>query len=857
MSNQIRGASLCQWLIGIALVVLSQPLLAAGDWELGKGQYQTNCTSCHNLPGVTGGGKRAFPANYSAFAVQSRINAGMRGFVLPAVDPLKTSNDNITNDTVSNIVAYLSKTIFPLAQLLPVTTNDFGSISVGLTQSLSFRLTNGGTDTLNVSSVSASDTNYTVPANPCPTVAAGTSCDIVVTFGPQQSVGTSNYTLTVNHDTFAGVSTTSMTGIGLTPFTVASPNPLVFMTSTTTTNTPIITDNKGDPIRICRLASASSPALSAPADFTLDAPGPFDPISGCYTIAAGAPGRSISVIVRFTPGAPGPRFADLRFERIGSGTATVTTLQLQGNPGGYATLNASSLFDLPSDPGVEVDNDNTLTRSVTLFSQGSAPLPFTGTSFTIGGPSSSEYSLAGTGCQLLAQLPAFTTGSVPSCVLTVIFNPSDVGRRGPANLTIKIAGIADNVVTLNGLGFRGPRLAVRRGVTPLASGDIVQFGTQTIGGLYPNIPVTLVNGGTLGNLDVILPAAGSVPGFTFTPPAGCAQLAPAAECTMLLHFDPAAIQAYAGLFVIQTRPTGTSDPVKVFQLDLRGQGSASAMPVLSWTNTSGTPITQLAFPDTNAGTPATINVRLFNAGPGGTRLQLGNAIGLDSLNFALDTTACSSGGDLYENTSCVVAVTFAPSTAGPKSVSAQYVAGAGMPLMLIVSPYLAITGTSIASAPPALLLPSVSTVQFPSTVAGSTAAPAELKLSNTGSRALNVLGFTVSGPFSVQTKTCAAVPFVLPPGGECTVSVIFQPTTEGSSSGTLQVNSDASTPMTAVTLSGSAAAKADLSSGGCSIADGDSALDPTLWALVLLAAAVLLRRRASRINASRDARTRR
>jgi hypothetical protein len=98
---------------------------------------------------------------------------------------------------------------------------------------------------------------------------------------------------------------------------------------------------------------------------------------------------------------------------------------------------------------------------------------------------------------------------------------------------------------------------------------------------------------------------------------------------------------------------------------------------------------------------------------------------------------------------------------------------------------------------------------------------------------------------------------VLPPGGECSLNVTFQPTAEGSTSGSLQVNSDASTPMTAVALSGNAVPKADLSSGGCSIADGDSALDPTLWALMVLAVLVLLHRRASRGAALRNARPRR
>jgi len=853
MKFQIPSSALSRIVGGVALLLLQfvPSAFAANNWERGKVLYAANCASCHFIP--------TNKPNFTAAQISGAIGGG--------VSQMSTLTF-LTADQITDIEAYLGKTTFPVAELSP-TTSDFGSISMGLTANRSFQLKNKGDAPLNVSSVSLSDTtNYAVTSDNCSGASVSTgggTCTVQITFSPQSVASFNGRKLTINHnaigDGASGTATpprftsnATLSGTGLAPFTVAPVSPLNFTPATAPagTHTVIISDNKGDRIRVCRDAADS---FSAPADFSLDSPASFD-AGGCYIIATGAVPRSpISLVVRFVPSAPGPRFAKLTFQRLdGAGNATlpVTTLQLRGNPGGVATVNASSLFDAAGDPGVEVDGDNTLTRSVTLFSEGSAPLPFTSSTFTISGPSSSEYTVADTGCKALVQLPAFTSNPAPSCVLTVIFNPSDVGRRGPANLTIQIAGIADNVVTLNGLGFRGPRLAVRRGMAPLTSGDTVQFGAQTIGGIYPSIPVTLINGGTQGNLDVILPAAGSMPSFSFIGPAECRQLAPATECAVALHFDPAAAQAYATPFVIQTRPAGTSDPVKVFQLDLRGQGSVSAIPVLSWTDSSGTPIAQLAFADTAAGTPVTTNVRLNNAGPGGARLQFGNAIGLDSVNFALDTSNCGSGRELFEGTSCAVAVTFAPNTAGQKSASAQYLAEAGTPPILVVSPYLAITGTSRASALPALLQPSASTLQFTSTVIGSSAAPAELRLTNTGSRPLNVLSFTVSAPFSVQAKTCAAVPFVLPPGGECTVSITFQPTAEGLNSGTLEFNSDASTPVTAVALSGHAEPRANVSGGGCSISDGRSPADPTLWALVLLAAAVLFYRRRMRDSASHD-----
>ena len=872
MKFQIPSSALSRIVGSIALILLQLVLSAYADtnnWERGMSLYNSNCLTCHSPPNVKVG-KDA-----------KTISAAIANDAYPTMSIFRFGREKyLTPDNISDIAAYLGKTTFPVAKLSP-TTNDFGSISVGLPANKSFELKNEGNAPLLVTRVQLSDTtNYTVTSNSCidasdnpVPVPAKDACFVEISFAPQSVNSFNGRTLTIHHNAIGDgasdiatpprfTSNATLSGTGLVPFTVApAPGSTISFTPATAplgTRTVIISDNKGDRIRICRVASAS---FSAPTDFSLDSPASFD-ASGCYTSATGAVPRTISLTVRFVPGAPGPRFADLSFQRldgVGNPIDPASTLRLEGNPGGVATVNASSLFDASGDPGVEVAGDSSLTRSITLLSEGTNPLPFTSSTFTISGPSSSEYTVAETGCKTLVQLPEFTSNPAPSCVLSITFNPSDVGRRGPANLTIRIAGIADNVVTLNGLGFRGPRLTVRRGVAPLTSGETVQFGAQTIGGIYPSIPVTLTNGGTQGNLDVILPAAGSVSSFSFTGPAGCRQLAPAAECTVALHFDPAAAQAYATPFVIQTRPAGTSDPVQVFQLDLRGQGSASAIPALTWTNSSGMPITQLAFADTGAGTPVTTNVRLHNAGPGGARLKFGNAIGLDSVNFALNTSNCGSDRELFEGTSCEVAVTFAPNTAGQKSASAQYLAEAGTPPISVVSPFLAITGTSRASALPALLQPSAATIQFASTVIGSSAAPAELRLANSGSRALNVLSFTASAPFSVQVKTCAAVPFVLPPGGECTVSITFQPTAEGSNIGTLEIKSDASTPVTVVALSGSAEPRANLSSGGggCSISDGHSPADPTLWALVLLAAAVLLYRRRGPGSAPHDGRSHR
>jgi len=101
------------------------------------------------------------------------------------------------------------------------------------------------------------------------------------------------------------------------------------------------------------------------------------------------------------------------------------------------------------------------------------------------------------------------------------------------------------------------------------------------------------------------------------------------------------------------------------------------------------------------------------------------------------------------------------------------------------------------------------------------------------------------------------VPFTLPAGTDCTVSVSFRPTGEGAAAGVLSITSDAAPAVREVALSGSGEDKADTSSGGCTIGDGRSPADPLLWAMVLIAAAWLLARRRERRRARARTTTRR
>ena len=817
--------------VAAAMLWLSAPAHAAGNWEVGKTLHTANgCTDCHarkdgaSISDIT-----------NAIATQAPMNAL---FSASGSQPLSADN-------ISDISAYLNHLTFPLASL-DQSSFSFSPLSIDLTATHSFRLTNNGDANLNVSGASVSSTGYSVNAVNCTSapVGPGGHCDVVVTFAPLLAAAYNGRTLTINHNTFSGTSTATINGTGLVQFAVsATLLEFTALTAPTGVLTTTITDNKGDRIRICRVAAST---FSFPSDFSIDAPFALAG-DGCFTsLPTATPPRSMPLNVRFVAGAIGPRNADLTIQRVdgvGTGVGAITTVQLRGNPGPLASIDASSLFDAVSDPGVEVDNDNVLDRGVTVFSQGSDPLVFNGTTFTISGPNASEYSVLPTGCRALGGLAAGVTSPSPSCVLTVRFNPAGLGRRGPATLTIQVAGAPVRTVSLNGLGIFGPRLEVSQIIGPISSGSSLNFGAQTIAGLYPPRILTLRNGGTLGNLEVVVPASASTPGFTLTPDAACSSLAPATQCSLAVHFDPTQVQTYSANLVLQSRPAGSAAAYDAFNLTLIGEGSASALPNLVWTDSSGTVIGTLAFGNANVGSPVNGTVRLRNDGPGGVVLSLVNAVGTGASSFILDASACANGTTLYENASCAVGVQFAPGSAGVKSALLQAVTAAGSPTVSVLAPQFVISGTGIGGSAPLTLAASTTSLAFSATV-GAQSLPLELTVTNTGASGLQVTGYEISAGYAVTEKSCAKAPFALAPGAQCSLVVTFNPQSEGVVQGVLQVRVDGQATTLDVALSGNAAPKADVSGGGCTLAVGDPRSDPTLWLLVLFAAGVLwLRRR--------------
>ena len=168
---------------------------------------------------------------------------------------------------------------------------------------------------------------------------------------------------------------------------------------------------------------------------------------------------------------------------------------------------------------------------------------------------------------------------------------------------MSIASDASNgtaVITLSGTGVPIP--APQVSLTPTT----LDFGTQTIGGLYPPRRIRLANSGTADLAVTSVIASGT--GFAHRRLELPGRARPDRRLRHRHRFAPIAAQAYTGALTVASNAAG-SPHVSV----LRGSGSAAAVPVLVFSPA----VTMLDFGSVSAGSvSAAQTVTVLNQGPG-------------------------------------------------------------------------------------------------------------------------------------------------------------------------------------------------------------------------------------------------
>ena len=272
-------------------------------------------------------------AMFTVSPVSLTLAAGAAGTLTVTFTPTAAGNQTGSlsiahNASGSPAAVVLSGVATAPAIALSASALAFGNVSVGSSGIRAFTVSNTGTATLSVGSITASDALFTV-SPPTLTVAAGAVGTLTVTFTPT-SAGPKTGTLSLAHNAPGSPSTLQITGAGVSPLLVSRPDTLKFenVALGATVTLPVTLHNQGsDSLRVDSLRVSSGNV------FTMAVPAPHLVI---------APGDSQTLSVSFTPSAAGeisgsliastndPDHASLSIPLTGTGVAL--TLSVDLNP---------------------------------------------------------------------------------------------------------------------------------------------------------------------------------------------------------------------------------------------------------------------------------------------------------------------------------------------------------------------------------------------------------------------------------------------------------------------------------------------------------------------------------------------
>jgi hypothetical protein len=377
-----------------------------------------------------------------------------------------------------------------------------------------------------------------------------------------------------------------------------------------------------------------------------------------------------------------------------------------------------------------------------------------------------------------------------TCTVQVRFLPSATGSRsGILTVYGNVPG-GQATATLSGVG--GTPAAIL--LTPLT----LTFASTIVNAtsVAQNITISNTSSNSVGLQTPLVVGAD----FNIVANTCGSSVAPGTGCTVSIAFTPTASGSRSGTFTI-TDDAGTQTAT------LSGIGTLPATDSLS-----PLALTFAAQQLSTASPPQ--QIMLTNSGD--VPLTLIGAQ-ITSGDF---TAVNACGNSLNAHSTCAINVAFEPKSVGAitgvLSVSDQY-----------RSQTVLLNGTGIA--PPGVSLSPVSTITFPATGVGVTAAPQTVTLTNNGGVALLVQGIVITGDFSIvaDSSNCGSSVAV---GAVCTMQIVFTPTVGGPRSGTLTVADNATSSPQILSLTGNGVDFTLNPNGSTSltIANGENAVYPLL-----------------------------
>jgi phosphatidylserine/phosphatidylglycerophosphate/cardiolipin synthase-like enzyme len=406
----------------------------------------------------------------------------------------------------------------------------------------------------------------------------------------------------------------------------------------------------------------------------------------------------------------------------------------------------------------------TAVQNVTVTNTGNAFL--TGIGITLTGTNASNFALPTSVSPCGA-----TLASGASCIMSADFTaPAGGNYTATVSIADSAAG-SPQTISLTGMG------AAASGDFSPSPGSLI-FATTVDGTTTAAQTLTFTNSGTATDT-VSSVAISGTNAADFAQTNNCTSIAAGSSCAINVTFDPSTTSGEAATLTVTDNSNGTVGTTHTAALT--GSGVASATPTvtvspgsLSFTSGSSQPVTV-----TNTGASA---------------VSITSAINITGTNASLYSQTNDCGTSIAIGASCTISVTFAPG-----STSSSTAATLNIPDNATGNPHtVGLSGTASAVI---TFLPTSLTLTEGTLSVTSTAQT--VKLTNTGTAAMSAPTVAITGTnaarFAVSSNGCIGT---LAINANCSVSVTFTPTANGTVTANLTFTDTATGSPQTVALTG-------------------------------------------------------
>ncbi|MGB3429817.1 MAG: choice-of-anchor D domain-containing protein [Burkholderiaceae bacterium] len=600
---------------------------SAADPVRGKALYQTDapvtaCSGCHGTDPTRNDKKILNGRDPQVILNAIASNTGGMGFYKGLV----------TSVDAADIAAYLTNpaagTPMPVASLSSSTLAFGNQVLQTSSASMTATLTNSGTASLVLSSVTLGGTNpgdFT-RSGTCATavtLAPAQTCTVSAVFKPS-AIGARSATVTIAHNASPATSVVTLTGTGM-----SAPTPAAGLTATTLSfgNQVVGTTSAAKPVTISNTGSATlilgTIALtgSNPADFAA---------ANCNG-ASLAPGATCTISVTFNPAAPNARSATLGIPSNAAGSPHNVALTGTGAaaPAPGVTLNPAALAF-----GNQATGTTSAAKSIALTNSGSATLGITAITST------------GTGFGMTHNCPASLAASA-SCTISVTFAPATSASFSGAVTIASTAVGSPHSATFTGTGVAPTPTAPVASLSPLA----VDFGMLPLNTTSPAKTVTLSNTGN-APLSIADLKLGGTNAADFAQTHNCpvgSSLAAGSACSISVRFIATATGPRSATVVLTSNAAGSPSA------DLKGTGVVQSAALAQVAPTA------IVFGNTRLGRSSSERtVRVRNSGT--TPLEISSAATTGDFTFKSECPTTLAPGK-----SCEFKVRFKPTVLGMRT----------------------------------------------------------------------------------------------------------------------------------------------------------------------------------------------